>query len=222
MNVNYLKTIPLFSSLDNEQLELIKKCSRKIAVPKGMAIIRQDENNFDLYVILSGQAKVSLLHKDGRETCLDTLSRGDFFGELSFLDKKMRSAAVTALSDTGLLVFSRNSFMNTLNNLPDVMFKLLQALGKRLRRADERIETLTFMDVSGRVSRLILGLARNKGEKLPDGSIKIRFPAHRVIAEQIGASREAVTKAVKSLVSKRLIMVKNRDVVIAPGQFETF
>lgn len=142
IHANYLKTIPLFSSLDKGQLELIKTCSRKIAVPKGMAIIRQDESNFDLYVILSGQANVSLLHKDGRETCLDTLGRGDFFGELSFLDKKVRSAAVTALSDTELLVFSRDSFMNTLNNLPDVMFKLLQALGKRLRRADERIETL--------------------------------------------------------------------------------
>lgn len=65
-----------------------------------------------------------------------------------------------------------------------------------------------------------MGLARHKGEKLPDGSVKIRFPTHRVIAEQIGASREAVTKAVRSLVSKGLITVRRRDVVIGPGQFE--
>lgn len=222
VDASSLKTIPLFSSLNKMQLNLVRRCSQKIAVRRGCAIIRQDENNFDFYIILSGRVNVSLIHEDGREVSLDTLGRGDFFGELSFLDKKVRSATVTALGDTELLVFPRDTFVNVLNKLHDIMFVLLQALGKRLRQADERIETLTFMDVSGRVSRLFLDLARDKGERMWNGSVKIRCPAHRVIAGQIGASREAVTKAIKSLASKGLIAVKNKEIIIGAKQFEIF
>ncbi len=222
VDVKYLKTIPLFSSLNRRQMGIILACSQQMSAPEGNAIIHQGQNNYDLYVIIAGKACVSLRHEDGREITLDTLKQGDFFGEMSFLDKKARSATVTALSDTELLVLPGNVFVGALAKFPDIMFKLLQALAGRLRQADERIGTLAFLDVCGRVSRLLVNLAREKGERLSDGRVAIRCPAHRVIADQIGASREAVTKAVKSLVSHGLITVKNREVVIGPKQFEIF
>jgi CRP-like cAMP-binding protein len=93
-------------------------------------------------------------------------------------------------------------------------------MAARLRKADEKIETLTFLDVCGRVSKLIIDLAKRKGEKLPDSTIKIRCPTHQVIANQIGASRESVTKALKSIISKGLINVKDKEIIISPKQFE--
>ncbi len=221
-DVKSLKTIPLFSGLNRRQMGIIQVCSHKIFAPKGKAIIHQGQSNYDLYVIIAGKAGVSLRHENGREIILDTLKQGDFFGEMSFLDKKARSATVTALSDAELLVLPGDVFVKTLAKFPEIMFKLLQALAGRLRQADERIGTLAFLDVCGRVSRLMVNLAMEKGERLSDGQVKIRCPAHQVLADQIGASREAVTKAVKSLVSHGLITVKNREIVIAPGQGEIF
>jgi DNA-binding GntR family transcriptional regulator len=55
---------------------------------------------------------------------------------------------------------------------------------------------------------------------MPDGNVKVVCPTHQTIANQIGSSREAVTKAVKSLVSNGLIIVKGREVFISPRQFE--
>ena len=220
MNTDYLKTIPLFLNLSQEQLNFIESCSRKFSVTKGTVIIYQEDNSLDLFIILSGKINVSLLHEDGREVTLDILTQGDFFGELSLFDKKPRSATVTAISDSKILILPRVFFIKLMMENPDIIFKFLQVMAARLRKADEKIETLTFVDVCGRVSKLIIDLAKRKGEKLPDSTIKIRCPTHQVIANQIGASRESVTKALKSLVSKGLINMKGKEIIISPKQFE--
>ena len=220
MNTDYLKTIPLFLNLSQEQLNFIESCSRKFSVTKGTVIIYQEDNSLDLFIILSGKINVSLLHEDGREVTLDILTQGDFFGELSLFDKNPRSATVTAISDSKILILPRVFFIKLMMENPDMIFKFLQVMAARLRKADEKIDTLTFLDVCGRVSKLIIDLARRKGEKLPDSTIKIRCPTHQVIANQIGASRESVTKALKSLISKGLINVKDKELVISQKQFE--
>ncbi|HHT9130529.1 MAG TPA: Crp/Fnr family transcriptional regulator, partial [Candidatus Brocadiaceae bacterium] len=220
MNTDYLKTIPLFLNLSQEQLNFIESCSRKFSVTKGTVIIYQEDNSLDLFIILSGKINVSLLHEDGREVTLDILTQGDFFGELSLFDKNPRSATVTAISDSKILILPRVFFIKLMMENPDMIFKFLQVMAARLRKADEKIDTLTFLDVCGRVSKLIIDLAKRKGEKLPDSTIKIRCPTHQVIANQIGASRESVTKALKSLISKGLINVKDKELVISQKQFE--
>ena len=208
MDTNYLKNIPLFSSLSHEVLNFIQSSSRKFSVTKGTIILHQEEDSLDLFIILSGEVNVSFLHKDGREVTLDILTQGDFFGELSLFDKKPRSATVTAISDSKILILPRSSFIKLMTENPDVMFKFLHVMATRLRKADEKIETLTFLDVCGRVSKLIIDLAKEKGERLLNNTVKVRCPTHHVIANQIGASRESVTKALKSLVKKGLISVK--------------
>lgn len=220
MNADYLKDIPLFSDLNPEQLNFVQSGCRKFSVTKGTVIIYQEDTSVDLFVILSGKVDVSLLHEDGREVTLDILTQGDFFGELSLFDKKPRSATVTAIKDSKILVLPRPFFIKLMTDNPDMIFKFLPIMAKRLRKADERIETLTFLDVCGRVAKLIIDAARGKGEELPTGMVKIHCPTHQMIANQIGASRESVTKALKVLVSKGLVKVKDKEIIISPKQFE--
>ena len=70
MDTNYLKNIPLFSSLSHEVLNFIQSSSRKFSVTKGTIILHQEEDSLDLFIILSGEVNVSFLHKDGREVTL--------------------------------------------------------------------------------------------------------------------------------------------------------
>ncbi len=92
MNARDLKSIPIFSYLNEKQLRLIVSKCKLLSRPKGSVILRQDEESCDLYYIIDGDVKISLVHDDGREVVLDMLRKGDFFGELSFIDGKMRSA----------------------------------------------------------------------------------------------------------------------------------
>jgi CRP-like cAMP-binding protein len=215
-----LKTVPLFSRLSSAYLGLIEANCKELSFPKGATILEQQEPTFDLYVILSGKAKVSLVHKDGREIVLNILREGDFFGELSFFDKRSRSAMIVALTGMRMLFLPRDTFMGILRSNSEIAIHLLYGMAGRLRKANESIQTLTFLDVSGRVAKYLIDLACHSGERLQDGYVKVVCPTHQAIAHQIGASREAVTKAMKSLISNGLIAAKDKEVIIAPRQFE--
>ena len=222
MIMEHLKKIPLFSGLHEEQLDKIKSVCREICHNKGDFIIYQGDTCNGLFIMLSGKVRVFLSNEEGREIILEDLKDGDFFGELSLLDEQPRSATVKALSDVRLMTLNRLDFMKTLNINPGMSIKILSVMGQRLRKADEMLTTLAFMDVCGRVSKLLIDRANDKGDELPDGCIKIESPTHQSIADQIGASREAVTKAMKSLSVQRIIAVDGREITIDPQQFEIF
>ena len=210
----------LFSYLTDHHRDLLDSSCRELAAKRGAVILHQEEESFDLYLILSGSVVVSLLHEDGREVVLDMLREGDVFGEMSVLNRLSRSAMVTAHSDVKMLFLSRENFLKIVMGHPHIALELLSVMATRLRKANERIETLTFLDVAGRVSKLLIDLAKTGGESLSDGSVRIKCPTHETIAKRIGSSREAVTKALKSLASNGQIAVTGREVVISPRQFD--
>ncbi len=215
-----LKPVSFFSYLTEKNIRLIKSNCRELFFAKGAVILHQEEESFDLYIIVKGKVRVSLMDLDGREVVLDILEKGDFFGELSLLDNRSRSAMVTAMTDVKLMFIERDTFRRIVRENADIAINLLSVMASRLRRSTEMIETLTFLDVSGRVAKFLMETARENGEKMPHGFLKIKGPTHQMIANRIGASREAVTKAIKSLVSNGLISVNGKDVIISPKQFE--
>lgn len=220
LKTDYLKDIPLFSSLNAKQRRLIQGVCKTAPFPAGKVIINQDDLSFDLYVVLSGSVKVSLFDQNGREMILDTIKEGGFFGELSLFDKKPRSATVTALGDSRTLILKREDLLRAAQEDFTLVTNFLHVMAERLRKADGRIETLAFMDVCGRVARTLLELSVKDGKKMPDGAVALRRPTHQEIAHQIGASREAVTKAIISLAARNVITVSGKTITISPKQFD--
>lgn len=211
-----LKQIPLFSRLPEAHLAIIAAQCRERRFPADTTILNQTDEGFDLYLILSGRVKVTLMNEDGREVVLDTLADGDFFGELSVLDNKPRSASITTLTDATMLILTQESLFATIKKHPDIAINLLSVMAKRLRKADEIIESLAFLDVAGRVAKTLLELAQTQGEKMPDGRIRMQTPTHQAIANRIGSSREAVTKAFRPLIDSGFITLQGKDVILVP------
>jgi CRP/FNR family cyclic AMP-dependent transcriptional regulator len=170
-------------------------------------------------IIVKGKVKVSLVNPEGREVVLDILEKGDFFGELSFLDNRFRSAMVTAMTDVRLMFIERDSFRTIVRENSDIAVNLLSVMASRLRKSNEMIETLAFLDVAGRVAKLLIEMAGESGEEMPHSFLRIRALKHQTIANRIGASREAVTKAMKSLAANGLVAMDGKDMVISPRQF---
>jgi CRP-like cAMP-binding protein len=115
-----------------------------------------------------------------RTVILDSLKEGGFFGELSLLDCRSRSAMVTALTDVKMLFLPRDTFLTILRQKTEIAINLLWVMANRLRKTNESIETLTFLDVAGRVSKFILDLARKSGERDQDGRILITLHERNV------------------------------------------
>ena len=86
----------------------------------------------------------------------------------------------------------------------------------------EKRETLAFLDVCGRVSNLLLDIARIEGESSECGMVKIHRHSDEVISNQLGASGEAVAKVLNTLVSSGLIVVRNDEIFIHQNQFGIF
>lgn len=96
--VDRLKQVPLFSACSNRELRAIAGVVKEVDHPKGTVIAREGDPGVGLFVIVDGDAEVTIGGKR-----MARLSRGDFFGEIALLDGGPRSATVTAKSDLRLL-----------------------------------------------------------------------------------------------------------------------
>ncbi|MBE0591123.1 MAG: cyclic nucleotide-binding domain-containing protein, partial [Gemmatimonadales bacterium] len=134
-----LRLVPLFSHLADEELARVVRVARTRSHPRNSVILFEDDPGDALFVVLAGEVKVVLAGEDGREVILSILKEGDFFGEMSLIDDRPRSATVIATADSELLVLRRVDFQACLEESPRIAFGLLRELSRRLRLADEKI-----------------------------------------------------------------------------------
>lgn len=212
-----LREIPIFQSLSDEHLSIISDGFKIYKVKKGKVIFYQYEESTDLYIILEGSVKASLSDSEGKELVLNIFKKGDFFGELSLLDGKPRSATIVTTEDSIIGVLKREHFLKLLKNNPMISISLLSALVERIRMTDEMLGAMAFLDVSRRILKFLMNIAEKEGEKTKDGLIKIKKITHRELASCTGASREAVTKALKVLKFKGILREEEGFFFISPN-----
>ncbi len=207
---NMLRSIPLFRELSDEDLAVIDDLSVEKVVPRSTVILTEGDLGDSLYAISSGRVKVFIGDQDGREIILKLLGPGDFFGEMSLIDKEPRSASVAAIESTTLKVLSHQAFQECLTRAPRIATTVMQALAKRLRDADRKISTLALMDVYGRVANTLLELAIENDGKLIVGE-KL---SQQEIANMVGASREMVNRILKDLSDRGYISIESKQITI--------
>jgi len=209
-----LQQIPLFSSLNKAELDAINRVSITKKFPKEKIILLEDEEGDTLFIILSGKVKVTTFSESGKEVIFSILNEGDFFGEMSLLDGKPRSATVVSMENAEIRLIRRAEFYRLLENHPHIALRLLEELASRLRKADERIESLAILDVTGRIAGILLQLAEERGiRNNKEVLIKTR-PTHQELANMVGTTRETVTRVLKQLEDKNYIMMAGKDVTI--------
>jgi CRP/FNR family transcriptional regulator, cyclic AMP receptor protein len=126
--------IPLFSTCNTKELREIARLGTESTIAAGQTITTEDTVGKELVIILEGSATCRV---HGRK--LAHFGPGDFFGEMSLLDKGPRSATVTADTDMGLLVLDGREFHRLIQTSPTVAWKILQVMAGRLRNADKSL-----------------------------------------------------------------------------------
>ena len=211
----HLKGVPLFSSLTDDQLAVLVQTGVIRRFAKGQVIVNQSSPGDTFYIAISGHVKVVLLHEDGREIVLSLLNEGNFFGELSLLDNDPRSATVIAVEDTTLFMFTRRQFYQLIETYPSTLKKVLKEICVRLRHADEKIESLAFLDVYGRTLMALQRLAHDRGIMTKHGIEISHAPTHLELSSVVGTSRETITRIITVLKkNKTLIMYKGRKLIM--------
>jgi len=130
--IDMLKRVPLFSHLSQRQLSLIARHADEVQLDAGKVLAKQGELGLEFLLLVEGSARVQ---RDGK--MIARLAEGDFFGEMSLIDGKPRSATVVAETPVTLLAIHRRSFSYLLDTIPGLSRKMLATLSERLRQADE-------------------------------------------------------------------------------------
>ena len=126
--VDALSKVPLFASLSKHELEFVASRADEVDAPAGKFLTTQGEPGDTFYVLLDGGARVDI---DGN--LRRTLVPGDFFGEISMLDRGLGTATITTTKPSRLLVMSHAQFRDAIKANDALLIKVLAAMGERLR-----------------------------------------------------------------------------------------
>ncbi len=126
-----LAAVPIFAGLSRRQVGKLLDKSKVIEHKDGQEIAKEGEGALALHLILDGSAKVSVHGDHVRD-----LGKGDYFGEISLIDGRRRSASVHASGDLTTLVVPHLAFHNLLREEPEFALELLKLLCARIRESE--------------------------------------------------------------------------------------
>jgi len=207
--VDFLKKVPLFSDLDDEELHKLASIVREQNYKRRTTIVRVDDPGGALYILKSGLVKITIEDQHGDEMILRILYPTDFFGEMSLLDGMPRSATVTAQEPSEVLTISREHFLSIIEQSPKILLKMTAVLSKRLRQANELIHSLAFYDVYGKVARLLLNLAAERGRTTEQGTVIDMRLTQQELAELAGMTRETMARTLRAFQQAGCIRVES-------------
>ncbi len=148
MTLEALRSVPLFASLDDEAAKDLRNLLSDRVVPRNTRLFRQGEKGDAMYLIESGRVRISIRDDDSQEVTLAELAQGDFFGEMSIIDGRQRSADAQVIEDARLAILSRDAFLSFVRTNPDVALEMLSALTDRLRRTDDLLRSRVSRNVN--------------------------------------------------------------------------
>ena len=187
-----LAGLEFFEGLPAATLERLAAASRTVDYPAGAPIFAKGDDGLGLMAVLAGTVKISVTAEDGRQVVLARIGRGEVFGEIALLDGLPRTADASALSACSVLVLDRRSFLPLLEEQPVIAVRLLEIVGRRLRRTNEMVESLSFQSPEARLAKALLRLAELQGVgRAPQPRVVI---TQRELGQIIRLSRESTNK----------------------------
>ncbi len=219
--ISQLGQVPIFAGLDKQVLQqLVARCRRRKFNGKE-ALFHEGDPGHTLYIILSGRVNIEKTTASGEIVHIAQRGPGDHFGEMALLDESPRSADAMTQGRCELLMLDRNEFLSCLEKQPVIALKIIASLVARLREAaDQRTESMS-LDVTGRLSGLLLQeLEADDGVGgSGDGGFRLGGRlTQQEMAERIGSSREAVNRSLSRLKSVGAIKLDGRTVVVLNPQ----
>jgi len=207
--------IPFFAGLDTPALERVAAGMRTRRFRRGEVIFHVGDPGDALFILVSGEVKISLPSDSGDEAIIATLRLGDVFGELALLDGAPRSATATALVATVCAVLPRDAFRVLISEEPAVRDALLASLAGELRRLTMHVEELHFLDMTGRLAARLVRLASEAGTPAEDGSIRL-LPTitQGDLAAMVGCTRQSVNKLLGQFADDRLVRLDREGIVV--------
>ncbi len=212
-----LKRTALFGDLTLAERLALASAMRRGDVPKDAHVFHGGDPGRSFFLVVAGRIKISL-SRQGREVVLAELEPGDYFGELSLIDGRPRSADAIAVIRSEVLELPQDVFFRLLDSNGTVARKLLVELCQRLREADKQISTLATVDAAGRIVRALLKLGEHHGRREGSDLIFAKAPRQRDIAALAGTTRATTSRLIRQLTQQGLLTFSGQSLIVHERQ----
>jgi len=208
-----LEQSALFAGLERTVLHGLAGRAHLRRYEAGGQIFRCGSPGDSMMAIARGVVRISAMAPTARDVVLTDLSQGDVFGEIALLDGGGRSADAHALTNCTLLILERHAFLQVLQTAPGLAIRLIELVCARLRRSDERMMEIAFLQLPPRLARTLLRISTgdSTGGAQP---VKRLAQSQSEIADMIGGSRENVNRCLRKWKKAGLIDLADGRIIL--------
>lgn len=195
-----LSKTTLFGKLPSDVQATVAKQMRPVSFGSGQQIFSRGDPGTEMYLVLDGRVRLSIISLDGRELAFTHAAPGDIFGEIATLDGGARTADATAVSAVKVLSLSRGQINTLVETSPPFAKAAIDLLCRRLREGDQQLEVIALHRIEVRLARYLLSAVRQQHGPTPPRSPAISLGISQgELALVLGASRPKVNAALMML-----------------------
>ena len=207
-----LASSPIFAELDQAAIREVAQAATVRTFQKGEMIFHEGDPGDSLYVIVEGAVKVFVTSGRGEEMVLVTLRPPDSLSEVALLDQGERSASAEALVPVTAIALARSTLLGLIHRVPGIGDTVLRAAGSLLRRLTAQAADLVFLDLEGRVAKLLVSIADDGGENR-NGVVSLDLGVtQKDLARMVGGSRQSVNLILHNLEGQGFVTLHGRTV----------
>ncbi len=208
--------VPFLSELPEATVATLAAAATPRRVRAGEYIFTEGDPVAGLYLVESGQVKISRFSKEGREHILHIMSRGDTFNDVAALDGGPNPATAIAHSDCALWRVARPDLRRIATEHPALAWALTESIARRARYLVATVQDLAMRNVRGRLARLLL----EQAEAVERGDLPPAL-TQEDMASRLGTVREVVGRALRSFAAEGIVeFQRNRIVVLDRARLE--
>ncbi len=224
MDIEILKKVYLFSSLNEKEVESVAGISRLKTFDKGDIIFFETEPYSGFYVVVSGLIKIYKISGDGREHILHFIGPYNTFGEVPLFENldegseeiSRYPANCMAIEDnTRIIQIPAKAFTGLFENNARMCIKLISGFARRLRYLNHHIEEITLKDVTKRVAGFVLSDFNNSKKKNKNKPLELTLQISKNdLASLLGTIPETLSRTFRKLYEDHILEVDGRKIRI--------
>jgi len=201
----------LLQALDPAQLNALLRSAARRELAPGEAIITQGDEDGDFAVcLIAGALKISMVSASGREIILNYCSPGEVVGEIAMLDKGPRTATVSAVLASTVLLLPGPTFLDAAMANPASVAGIMRELARRVRQQNLVIESDRTFSMAARLARALVRLIDHER-----GDGRLRFPLSQSdLGAFAGLARENVSRLLSDWEGQGIIAREGRELVL--------
>lgn len=207
--ISALRKNTYFEDLDLKALEGLGAGTQLLRFERGEVMLWENEPCRGLFIIKRGCVKLFKTSVRGRELIIKVFEEGATFNEVPVFDHGVNPINVAALEESDVWVIDAETIHNNLKRHPDMARAVIKNLANNLRMLVEKVEELSFFQVTNRLARLINQLPENQ----LSGESSVRITQDQ-LAARLGTVREVVARSLRELERSGAIQVERRTIVI--------